>query len=718
MIFTGLTSTIASLGGGLVMYYQGLSVLTDTVEEVSQSDLQALGDSTKGALDQTLWTCRSYGDMLQQYQGLNNPADMSTWVKERVFTDLKRGQDGLEAGQFIGYNNATGEGFQDSVWYDPLKNGDREYVSCKHLPGVDDPATECAKPCIMCHALDPVTGLKTDNIYNYSSNRFAAHNAMEVWTEPSVWFSSDDNAYAFLDLAVVVNNIPNPLFAGYSVLIACDFLLSKWDEILTAYHTPDSHLMLASNAKGALSAVFAGNFPEARPDPNCKDATRGDDLMEFHPCLRYLWQMPKVAQDVVRRLNNTAPGSFVRASTADGDHWMSQALIHEQSSHPDDKLPSIYLVWYRDVSTIQGQMNSAVTVFIIFAVTVFVFDVVIGLLEIFLIASPLRKLALAVAPLQMMDLETSASMLKESPAFGCKEVCLVEDAIRFCIKSLAEYKAFLPTHLFVDERDTDSVPPSENEPTTISATGSRNGSSASRTHCSQVVTAAMGTHLVLSTSTPGSLMMYRIKDTIDVDGGSWYAKMVSALETSVTTGQGVLHQCSSMDPCTFLISFNIVKKCIDANTRACGVALMLKANGSSCGVVHRSFRHGNIGSQTFRNFAVVGDKSKTTLQHVFAVSTALSQAEGQTRVCCCDRIASGLFDRFLIRTVAFVEDESSMCVVSALLDTNVTEETEWYVHSLETFSTSPSFSAHISQKKYALCPSGCTKWKLKEAVTF
>ena len=658
------------------MYFEGLSVLTDTVEEVSQSDLQALGDSTKGALDQTLWTCRSYGDMLQQYQGLNNPADMSMWVKERVFTDLKRGQDGLEAGQFIGYNNATGEGFQDSVWYDPLKNGDREYVSCKHLPGVDDPATECAKPCIMCHALDPVTGLKTDNIYNYSSNRFAAHNAMEVWTEPSVWFSSDGNAYAFLDLAVVVNNIPNPLFAGYSVLIACDFLLSKWDEILTAYHTPDSHLMLASNAKGALSAVFAGNFPEARPDPNCKDATRGDDLMEFHPCLRYLWQMPKVAQDVVRRLNNTAPGSFVRASTADGDHWMSQALIHEQSSHPDDKLPSIYLVWYRDVSTIQSQMNSAVTVFIIFAVTVFVFDVVIGLLEIFLIASPLRKLALAVAPLQMMDLVTSASMLKESPAFGCKEVCLVEDAIRFCIKSLAEYKAFLPTHLFVDEPESATEASASQQPT---PRNKKDDSSASRTTCSSyVVHSGVSTTLVLSGSASGALVMLKIKDTIEADSAATYAKVVSSIEAAAQQGHGVLHQCSSMDPCTFLISFNVAKKCMDSDSRACAVALMLRSAGSSCGVVHRSFRHGNVGSQTFRNFAVVGEAGKNQLRYVLGASVQLSR-EGTTTFCCCDRIANALFDRFLIRTVAFVLTPAGNVVIAhALLEERVCEDAEWY----------------------------------------
>ena len=657
------------------MYYQGLSVLTDTVEEVSQSDLQALGDSTKGALDQTLWTCRSYGDMLQQYQGLNNPADMSMWAKERVFTDLKRGQDGLEAGQFIGYNNATGEGFQDSVWYDPLKNGDREYVSCKHLPGVDDPATSCAKPCITCHALDAVTGLKTDNIYNYSSNRMGTHNAKEVWLEPSVWFSSDDNAYAFLDLVVVVNNIPNPLFAGYSVMIACDFLISKWDEILAAYHTPDSHLMLASNSKGVRSAVYSGNFPEARPDPGCKDATRNDVLMEFNPCLRHLWQMPQVAQDVVRRLNNTAPGSFVRASTADGDHWMSQALIHEQSSHPGDKLPSIYLVWYRDVSTIQGQMNSAVAVFIIFAVTVFVFDVVIGLLEIFLIASPLRKLALAVAPLQMMDLETSASMLKVNPAFGCKEVCLVEDAIRFCIKSLAEYKAFLPTHLFVDEESATEASASPQ----ASPRNRSDHSSASRTTCSSyVVHSAVTTNLVLSGGGSGALVMLKIKDTIEADSATTYAKVVGSIEAAAQQGHGVLHQCSSMEPCTFLISFNVANKCMDSDSRACAVALKLQSAGSSCGIVHRSFKHGNVGSQTFRNFAVVGEAGKNQLHYVLGASVQLSR-EGTTTFCCCDRIANALFDRFLIRTVAFVlTPEANVVIAHALLEKIVCEEAEWY----------------------------------------
>ena len=659
------------------MYYQGLSVLTDTVEEVCQSDLQALGDGTKGALDQTVWSCRSYGDMLQQYQGLNTPEEFWVWSKERVFIDLKRAQDGLEAGQFIGYNNATGEGFHNSVWYDPLLSGVREYVSCRHLPGVDDPATECAKPCIMCHALDPVTGLVTDNIYNYTSARFFAREAMEVWVDPSVWFSSDESAYAYLEVAVVLTDIPNPLFAGYSILIACDFLLSKWDEILMSYHTPNSKVMLASNANGGLSAVFAGNFPEARPDTLCKDATRADDLTEFHPCLRYLWQMPQVAQDVVRRLNNTAPGTFVRASTANGDHWMSQVLIHERSSHPEDKLPHIYLVWFRDVSTIQSQMNSAVTVFIIFAATVFAFDVFIGVLEIFLIGAPLRTLTLAVVPLQMMDLETCAGMLKEGPVLGCKEVCLLEDALRFCVKSLVEYKAFLPTHLFVDEPESASnVSGSQSQRSRDSPT--------SYTGCSSyVVNSGVTTNLVLSGSVSGALVMLKIKDSIEADLGTTYAKVVSDIESAVQ-GHGVLHQCSSMDPCTFLISFNVAKKCMDACSRACSIVLMLQSAGSSCGVVHRRFKHGNVGSQTFRNFAVVGEAGKNQLRYVLGASAQLSR-EGTTTFCCCDRIANALFDRFLIRTVAFVLTPTANVVsVHALLEERVCKVAEWYVVNFNT----------------------------------
>ena len=192
--------------------------------------------------------------------------------------------------------------------------------------------------------------------------------------------------------------------------------------------------------------------------PNCSTPERETDDEVFHPCLTYMKDMPRYVQDVHRRANITKAGDFKRISTHNGAYWINRFVIFEQEKGKDS-LATLNLVWFRAVGTVEDQMTQALIMFVTFVSVVFVFDVMIGILEITLLARPLRQLSQAMIPLDVMDLdkaEALASFGIES-SLGISEVDRLRVGFLHAIKNLKEYKTFIPQSLF-EKEDSSELP--------------------------------------------------------------------------------------------------------------------------------------------------------------------------------------------------------------------------------------------------------------------
>ena len=184
--------------------------------------------------------------------------------------------------------------------------------------------------------------------------------------------------------------------------------------------------------------------------PNCSFSEREIDRSVFHPCLRYIKDLPFYIQEVHHELNRTQNEHFKKISTRDGDYWINRFIVFEKSKH--DLLATLNLIWFRGVETVDGQMTDALLRFVIFVIVVLLFDVIIGCFEILLLARPLRRLSSAMIPLDVMDLDKASEIASVGyHLFQMSEVATVQHGFLRAIENLKEYKAFIPQALFEKE---------------------------------------------------------------------------------------------------------------------------------------------------------------------------------------------------------------------------------------------------------------------------
>eukprot|EP01059_Diplonema_ambulator_P027767 TRINITY_DN463_c0_g5_i1.p1 TRINITY_DN463_c0_g5~~TRINITY_DN463_c0_g5_i1.p1 ORF type:complete len:131 (+),score=33.89 TRINITY_DN463_c0_g5_i1:119-511(+) len=99
---------------------------------------------------------------------------------------------------------------------------------------------------------------------------------------------------------------------------------------------------------------------------------------------------------------------------------------------------------------VSGDMHKALFLFVGFIAGVVVFDFLIGAVEILLIARPLMHLAAATWPMRMMWLKEAEEMILASgnDFLQISEVVAMRNGLLFAIRSLREYKSFMPATLF------------------------------------------------------------------------------------------------------------------------------------------------------------------------------------------------------------------------------------------------------------------------------
>eukprot|EP00755_Sulcionema_specki_P031399 Sspe_Gene.96591::Locus_69471_Transcript_1_1_Confidence_1.000_Length_892::g.96591::m.96591 len=218
VIATGFISSVASLGGGLLLYFEGLSLLEHTVREGAKSDLA----TTSTVLLQTMQLPKKMADKYRFL--LMNPKEGRRWeTPHQLSQDLLPFQtlDVYTTGiyglglQLVSAVNPAGNatGMVDFVWYDVLEDGSREYIHGHYNTTLYNYSADCPGYCTLCYAVHPETAEYKYFAYRYSdpganalaegsplseSLRGWESSPVSFWMHPAVWYAYDGTPALYL----------------------------------------------------------------------------------------------------------------------------------------------------------------------------------------------------------------------------------------------------------------------------------------------------------------------------------------------------------------------------------------------------------------------------------------------------------------------------------------------------------------------------------------
>ena len=130
-----LLSTAASLAGGLIMYYEGLKSLHDTVVETSKSELDSLRQQLTlpvvSAIDN--FEALLYATYAPVFINDNNSSKWVDVVHQQMFSAVRTFRDEMSLGLVVAPREPySPSALYTALWSEPLKDGSRAYVSASY----------------------------------------------------------------------------------------------------------------------------------------------------------------------------------------------------------------------------------------------------------------------------------------------------------------------------------------------------------------------------------------------------------------------------------------------------------------------------------------------------------------------------------------------------------------------------------------------------------
>ena len=606
VVSCGVVSTVASLAAGLIMYLEGLVVIEHTVEETGRADLQAIAREGRASFETTENSTARIGDMLNNLDNYPDYESFSKWMAVRSIAEIYR-SNVLSGAGMLSFSTDKNQSrrIMDLLWYDLHRDRSRHYVHAQANALIDTPS--CGYPCVVAFAIpDPNTAARGPNIYNFTTRLLDDPNVNELldtgiapgtswWSNPLIWFSSDGNPYVYLiNLRLLPLSPRHSILSGMQSIAKSDMLTEHWRKLMAKY-TTEAKVLITQVASGRDSIVLTGNFPEAEVDKDCKAGFQQEGL-ERPPCLKYVLNLTEEFQKLVGELNNTANGHFRRGSS----YWMMKDYLFLKGNSRG-ALDDIYLMWFRSISSVNGQLNRALFLLIAFSVLVASFDLMIGSLEIFFIAKPLGRLAESTVPLCRLDLVAANKLIDPCLGSFIAECQDLANGLAFATASLDEYKAFLPKSLFSQSEDSDGSPaPSQNSSKPSSQVGDSNSSRTSKKP--QHVAGPAAALRVGLAKTPLTAIKVKLSDAIKEKS---FIEALSVMESVVSSHRGTLHQFYVADPSMQCATWQGVSSSVIE--RCCQVAIHMKEMKHHAVIISEpGCRSGNLGSSTIRSFAVTG----------------------------------------------------------------------------------------------------------------
>eukprot|EP01061_Rhynchopus_euleeides_P010878 TRINITY_DN2044_c0_g1_i11.p1 TRINITY_DN2044_c0_g1~~TRINITY_DN2044_c0_g1_i11.p1 ORF type:complete len:797 (+),score=248.94 TRINITY_DN2044_c0_g1_i11:38-2392(+) len=700
-----LISVCGSVASGLIMYFQSLSSLEKTVAQTSASDLQGL----KSEILDVMQMVRKNADVnfLSSLELAKNVSDVRGYEKAQVGKGLAAAKTipGLSADGLLLFSHVDPDGMMRDPrplvsvqWLDPLHDGDFElytwmsrYEPLPAIPG----ATTSPGPQDLYH-VDPVslkkkwfsiseTGSGHSQLLldwvpgepNLPSGFHAVKASpagtpspalAERWREGMLWYSETERyVYAFESLDIVYRPPPPPHpWSRYRAIVKySQFLYSSWRVPLQAYalRAPQgTHVVVYDPV---VDVVYASTQGGELVDQSCsnKDLLLG---LPKTPCAFRTANLSNLLRDAVTGMAD-GPLQQIVKKTLDGD---------EHFVRRDSVFGNLYITWVTPVSSVQGEVNDALTLLILFTSFVLVFDFVTAGVEVLLVALPLRDVEQAILLAGSMMTGDAQRVLApyEGKTFMVSEMRGLVRGMTKATAKLQEFRAFMPQSLGVGSESEPSVTSESSHASRSSGAGSSRASTSSVSAQRLAFAAGLVRRDV-------SLVMCNIRGfhKLPPDG----ILRVHTDYIAGTTDQARLHRgiVQDMSGDRVLLSFGAVAFLPSHQMKAVRCVAMLQilqeSKDINFGVACGMARTGNMGCATLKKHCVLG-----------AVACDVRTIERcgnawNLRVMCDTTITDAVSGTYNMRAVAQVQLQGTVCLLYQLVGACLSQGHAEWMYELE-----------------------------------
>eukprot|EP01064_Diplonema_japonicum_P036349 TRINITY_DN8131_c2_g1_i2.p1 TRINITY_DN8131_c2_g1~~TRINITY_DN8131_c2_g1_i2.p1 ORF type:complete len:869 (+),score=225.00 TRINITY_DN8131_c2_g1_i2:60-2609(+) len=736
IVLTGLISTLASLAGGLVLYFEGKSLIEKTVKELSQSDVSLMDTLLKNNMKKAEETAREVGGHLWALNStdwdVHDWRNLAKWV---AISTVKANSGFYSLGIFIVPKDIqSGEYVAEMAWYDKPQDKNLSYIYATGRPEIRQCMPGSAPPteiCINQFLLDDFADVGVSYDYNSSvvSSSLKVHHLNPTvdhwWNGQYTWVTLSNTSVWYAQFDYFPPNTVNTTFLADKEIVVTTYIdFYNWELDFGLLNTPADMVAVAWNSiDRESSTVLASNVrvPNACMPVLVQERSRR--------CVLNLSSFPESIGSAVGVIERSRDFGFRKVSVSGGQAWVRGSMLYSPIKTFDDtdnSLGEIALVWMRDVSDVEDQINSALYFFIVFLCIVVLFDIAMGLTEYFLLARPLSALSLATKLINSMELDDAEDVIRSVPlSLTCftkhpflqiQEVHHLTEGLRTAVKSLKEYKAFLPQSLFAVDAEQvkhktmyhsvqastaeNPLQPPDKSGSDTSYNDGPATTLAMRLHSfsrSSSMTYTQRVSFSLSLETVRAAVLTIRLAHLDGGGPAKVGPVLSSLEAILQETRGVIHPIPTTALDTVTMSWNATAPCTGSSERAANTALRAKASIKYhfMSVSYGVCKAGYIGNKKQKAFCISGPLVVAAEGVGLSASELSVQLERPVIACCgtAQTVIRTNFKTVCIDVIKLIGNNSTT-VWEILGAVGTSANQEWLynehftaTHPLETFFT-------------------------------
>eukprot|EP01059_Diplonema_ambulator_P011423 TRINITY_DN2137_c0_g3_i1.p1 TRINITY_DN2137_c0_g3~~TRINITY_DN2137_c0_g3_i1.p1 ORF type:complete len:825 (+),score=177.47 TRINITY_DN2137_c0_g3_i1:47-2521(+) len=663
IVITTIISTLCSVVGGVWLFFKSVESLEGAVKHSSEIEVDKLKgeilltfNEVEAANAEVLELFMSAEDTvihspdpigIDPATGFQNitasvTKDWTNLIRWKAWSSIKSSKVLYDVGvMLIPHADKDPTSQYTHIWYDPKADGSREYVFGRygqHLgPGAyNASAVPWTPSLVIANALNEQNGTIANYVYNYTFGTTGGlpldgnvtlytndmypgdswvhgtgHSVLKRYRRPSPWYASDRNPYVFVAFDVVYLPPPPPHpWSGYKqVWVQTYFLFNLWEETITGYakQNKDTTVLIYDQT---TDIVYASSTGDKMISDACWTGTvDGSAKKRIGDCATFIVNMSKVIQAGWESSANQRiirePSVFWKTKLDGTEHFLRHTQLF--TFMPAGGVPTIdcAILWLATTDSVQKKVLAALTVFIIFACAVFVFDACMALFEIYLVAIPLTKIAKALENLQTFEPQVVMDCVK-GVTLTVKEVYEVAKGLDLACRALMEYKAFLPTTLFLNDSTSDDGS-RESRSSRISSTRS---SHHTNTGSKATTTGVKALPTVVSLNQVQGAFVKVCFMSEELPTPDTLTAITELVEHAACPVKGTV-LISPCEPGTFYVSWNVSKKVAECPRKAAIFANTVIHDKNtklsvSVGMAHGTVSAGNIGSKSLRGFMIHG----------------------------------------------------------------------------------------------------------------
>ena len=507
-----LVSTFSSMAGGLLMYFEGLKSLEETVAETSASEVQGLSAEIMSVVTKTTEVASSaiyfaYDDAIISGFDDASAASYTQRLHAQQFSTVRGSGSDLFALGVAVDNQAKDDpnNLYCSVFRSPLKTGAVEYtggVYARHLYNNGSGLywkNNTTPPSLYMSTdakeLNESTGKYIKNLYQFNTAAYmyyadgfdpavttqlptgwspAAAPALAVkWRVPRVWMSSDQVSFGYggIDLILKPPPFPHPWHKARIVVAFSLFFYDSWAKRLQAYHETkaDTKVIIYDREHKLVYASTEGT--NLVNSDGCLTRSLNDLVSRPPGCAYFLHNTSALMQEAYNDMLYEDEVDMHIKNFAGSKYFVRKRTIFND----------VEILWMRPTSSVEGKVRKALNLLIFFTVLILVFDTVVSILEMLFVALPMKRMEATIELVGSMQTEEAmvAIAKQTDKPFMVKEIKGLLVGMAAAANHLHELREFMPQSVLCrDDDDGDETPPA-------SQSSSKSFTQKSISHCSR-----------------------------------------------------------------------------------------------------------------------------------------------------------------------------------------------------------------------------------------